>query len=423
MRARSSTRLTDYLPLVITPVASGVAAACALSSASTAHAQQSPVPWGAASAFVGYTWGESGGGFTWGFEGRGGADFREPYACGYQPTFAVGGVGRLSFVALEAQLTVGAQAGIGYGPLSAMGEIGLGHRWGEGGGFSMPLGLELDVWMFQTYFRGDPFLQEVSTGGGVGYPWREFPFSCAVAGRALHDEAGTAPLPTVRAHDERPPVGELAAALTAEWESRAIGEWASVPAFMQLADQLAAVRAPETLVRRAILAAYDEMRHAELAARAAVHHGGGVPVSLGRVGPHTRARATGPDALLRLALESWVDGCLGEGRAAEVARAEARAARCDRAASLQALIARDEAAHAELAWDVLAWSLREGAERVRDALYAARDVPPPIGATTERTDLAEHGVLDAREHALAAERVAVASRARLDRALHASTRA
>ena len=77
-------------------------------------------------------------------------------------------------------------------------------------------------------------------------------FACAVAGRALHDEQGHAPLPGLVREGERvSPVDldrDTAAALAMEWEHRAKAEWASVPAFIQLAEQLEIAGAPARLV-------------------------------------------------------------------------------------------------------------------------------------------------------------------------------
>lgn len=397
----------------------GVAAAAGLATlggAGVARAQEEPIPYGQVNLFIGYTWGPEGG-FTWGIEGRGGVDLRDQFACETRPTFVGGGVARFSFVELRPQLHIGPQAGVGFGPMAAMGEITLGYRFGDDeheGGFSLPMGLELEVWAFQTFFRGDPMLAEVSTGGGGGYAPREASFSCVVAGRALHDEVGHAPLPAVTHLDAPVEREELARALRAEWEARAAAEWASVPAFLQLADQLAAARAPESLTNRALLAAYDEMRHAETSARAAVHYGG-APLRLGRVSPHTRARAEGSAALVRLAVESWVDGCLGEGRAAEAARRESEASRSREAATLQAMIARDESAHAELAWDVLEWALARGGEEVREALLAARDAAPAeTGGAPDDLDLSAHGLISRAAHARVGDEV----RSRAIRRLH-----
>ena len=53
--------------------------------------------------------------------------------------------------------------------------------------------------------------------------------------------------------------------------------------------------------------------------------------------------------------ESLIDGCLLEGVAAEVAKRALFRARDRQVQAALAIIARDEASHAELAWDVVRW--------------------------------------------------------------------
>jgi len=379
--------------------AAGLATALTASPAE-AEAQDS-VPFGEASIFVGYTWG-AGGGVNWGIEGRAGADFRDQWACTAEPAFSAAAVARFSFVDLRPQFHVSGQAGVVMSMLSWMGDVGLGYRWGEDGGFSVPLGFELQVFVAQTYVRADPVLGNISTGGGLFLPPRDGELGCAVAGRALHDEVGHAALPGVeRLDEERLPNDmdpELARILAAQWEQRAKAEWASVPAFLQLAEQLRIAGAPQRLIARAHHAAEDELRHAVATARAAVVYSG-APINLGQVTPATRAPARGRDALVRLAAESWVDGCLGEGKAAAAAAQEARLAETPKLRELQTMIAVDEARHADLAWDVLAWTVREGGDDVRHAMSAVREATPMESTgSDEGLDLGEHGLLPESTH-------------------------
>jgi hypothetical protein len=375
--------------------AAGIATAALLATSSPAEAQD-VTPFGEVGAFIGWTWDlRGGGGFTWGIEGRGGVDFREQWACAAEPAFSAAGVGRVSFVGLDPQLHLGAQAGVAVSIFTAMGDITAGYRWGANPGFSMPVGLELQVFAGSTFFRFDPGLDSIAAGLGGFVPPRE-EIACAVAGRALHDEVGHAALPDIERlgetrlpHDLDPDVAD---ALAMEWEARAKAEWASVPAFMQLADQLRIAGAPKRLVDRALSAADDELRHAIATSRAAMCYGG-APIGLGRVTPLTRAPARGKDALVRLAVESWVDGCQGEGTAARAAAREAELAGSRELRGLNERIARDEAGHAELAWDVLAWTVRAGGDDVRHAVDAVREATPaPSGAATER-DLGRYGIL------------------------------
>jgi hypothetical protein len=148
------------------------------------------------------------------------------------------------------------------------------------------------------------------------------------------------------------------------WLRDALDEHASILAFHELALDLALVGAPPSLVRRAKLAADDEARHARICFSIASAY-------LGRAvgpGPLPRARPRRP-SLPRLAREALVDGCFGEGLAAELAWSRRARARDPAIFQANDLIARDEARHAELAWDVLAFAaqpraVEEGLDQV-----------------------------------------------------------
>jgi hypothetical protein len=71
----------------------------------------------------------------------------------------------------------------------------------------------------------------------------------------------------------------------------------------------------------------------------------------------------------------------------------------DRVRDVQRGIAADEARHAELAWDVLAWTLREGGDDVRHAVWASRDAVPGGGSGgPDGIALDAYGVLSERAH-------------------------
>src|SRR5690606_38170095 len=236
--------------------AAGIAGALSLAAAD-AEAQD-PILSGQAGTYVGCSWGGGGAGVTWGFEGRVGGDFRDEYQPYMEPFFTTSAVARFGFVGVDPGLWVGAQAGGAIGLGSLVAELTLGYQWGEHGGFSVPIGLGLDVFLASTFVRGDPVLGTIAFGGGLVAPPR-FLQPMAIAGRALHDEEGHAALPTVE------PLGEtradaalgndLSGALRRSWEQRAKAEWASVPAFLQLADQLHVAGAPDALIARAHRAA------------------------------------------------------------------------------------------------------------------------------------------------------------------------
>lgn len=135
-------------------------------------------------------------------------------------------------------------------------------------------------------------------------------------------------------------------------------ESASVVSFRRLAADLARHGAPRALVRRAERAAGDEKRHARLTRQLARRFGG--ERVRARIVPST------PRTLREIAIENAREGCVGEtlgalllfARARECADAEVRA-------TLRA-IARDEIAHAALAWDLRAYFLEHLDARALD---------------------------------------------------------
>lgn len=145
----------------------------------------------------------------------------------------------------------------------------------------------------------------------------------------------------------------------AHWLRRARTEHASVPAFEQLAAELAALGAPRRLVGRALQAAREEAGHARLC-YAQVARRTGAPVL---VGPTPRWSIRGGDRrtrLDRMLHEALRDGIIGEGDAATRAAGRRDAARDDAVARVEHTIVTEESGHATLAEDVFAWARREG---------------------------------------------------------------
>ncbi len=173
---------------------------------------------------------------------------------------------------------------------------------------------------------------------------------------------------------------EARARESARWTRDAREEHASIAAFARLSVDLLALGAPPALVEGAHRAALDEVLHARLAfALAGAYAGEPVgpeawPEALEGEGPESPA-----GTLRRVARESLVDGAYGEGLAALRAAAEVSA---DPAvAAVLATLARDEAVHAALGWDVLAFCVaRDGAlaaelVEAAEALAARADAP------------------------------------------------
>ena len=194
------------------------------------------------------------------------------------------------------------------------------------------------------------------------------------SGRAFRDR-GSPLLPVVVSapRGRRDVAHEPDVSCALKWLDSARKEAASVPAFLRMAEELRVAGAPEALARGAERAAREETVHARLCFE-----------ELGRMTStelyvlplpyQPRWNRGDPQALTTLALEAWGDGCVAEGAAAAEVEEAARAVDDARAAALFRRIAFEEAGHAELAWNVLAWTLHEGGLRVRRAVEdAARD--------------------------------------------------
>lgn len=125
-------------------------------------------------------------------------------------------------------------------------------------------------------------------------------------------------------------------------------EAASVPAFAQLARELAVHRAPAPLVRAALRARDDERRHARVTARLARRHGG-APTP-------PRVRKTPPRPLVDVLADNAAEGCVRETFGAMVARVQARRAADPEVRRALAGIAADEARHAALSWSLAGWA-------------------------------------------------------------------
>lgn len=136
-------------------------------------------------------------------------------------------------------------------------------------------------------------------------------------------------------------------------------EAASVHAFRALASDLRRLQAPQRLVNATVRAAADERRHARAFQRLARRAGRATP----RV---VRVPAT-PRSMLELALENAAEGCVIETYSALVAAYQARHAAEPSLRRTLSRIAREEAEHARLSWQLWSWCLGrvDGASRAR----------------------------------------------------------
>jgi hypothetical protein len=190
-------------------------------------------------------------------------------------------------------------------------------------------------------------------------------------------------------------------ALGAAWLDDALDEHAMVGTFARLALSLLAIGAPPSLVARTEQAAIEEVEHARLCFALASAYLG-TPVGPG-------ALEVGPIAcpeIVELLRSSWRDGCLGEGAAAAVARAARRRAHDPAVCAALTIISREEATHAELAWDVVGLCLARGGREAEGALReeVTRTPRPPDLVADDPGDalaalFAEHGHLGPADRA------------------------
>jgi hypothetical protein len=303
------------------------------------------------------------------------------------------------------------------------GELGLAGHLGHGAELGIHTGLLLQgPFVMDWFVRGEWLLDEYSAGIGarmmptfgipegciIGRPWRG-PDGRVALGSAELGPEGEHPTDAKRRFVEHE-------WLAREWADDAQAEAASVPAFLQLAADLLAHDAPDDLVEAALSAAEDEIRHARLCARLASRWSGR-RVTPALPNAPLRPPLLGELGVARLAVESWVDGSLGEGAAAARARSAAGLATERAAAAAQRRIALDEARHAELGFRVLTWALERGGAPIAERVRELRDVEPAAPGTWLPREAAVHGRLAHEDAARVHDQHAAIARARLDRLL------
>ena len=121
-------------------------------------------------------------------------------------------------------------------------------------------------------------------------------------------------------------------------------EASAVEAFLELRKELSFHNAPTELIDRCFLAAKEEIVHAQMMAKLAEIHQGELPeLSFGTFEPR---------ALLDLALDNAVEGCIFETFSALKMLQQAQRATDPVIAQTLKSIARDEVNHAELSWAI-----------------------------------------------------------------------
>ncbi|MFT3767744.1 MAG: ferritin-like domain-containing protein [Minicystis sp.] len=188
------------------------------------------------------------------------------------------------------------------------------------------------------------------------------------------------------------------AALAEAWTADALFEHASVASFSRFALELMAAGAPADLLAAAHRAALDEVRHARLCfALAGGYRGEAVSPAPFPFGGTVAVVSDLP----AMAAATARDGCIGETVASLLAAEQLARATDPAVRRTLAVIAEDEARHAELAWRAVAWALDHGGEPVRAALREVFDNAGrhfPIGGRALSGITAElaaaHGRLD-----------------------------
>jgi hypothetical protein len=195
---------------------------------------------------------------------------------------------------------------------------------------------------------------------------------------------------------ELPEDPDIRAGLAAHWTHAGLVEHASIAAFARLALQLLALGAPAGLVLRAAKAMKEEIRHAEISFSLASHYADAL------VGPGTLevGETLGPSDLPSVTRLAIREGCVGETAAALAAAEGANCAHDSALVEILSEVARDEAAHAELAWSTVFWAATQDRQSVETIIQeelralAARGFAQdePAGTALEAA-LAKHGAL------------------------------
>lgn len=159
---------------------------------------------------------------------------------------------------------------------------------------------------------------------------------------------------------------EARTALAETWRDAGLLEHASVPAFARVLLDLVALGAPAELVDQTAAAIRDEVVHARACFALASAYAGR-PVG---PGPLPVPLQAAPD-FVRLAVETFREGCVGETLAVGLAAAQLRRATDPAVRAVLLRIVEDEGTHAALAWDIVRWAVAQGGDEARQAVARA----------------------------------------------------
>lgn len=181
--------------------------------------------------------------------------------------------------------------------------------------------------------------------------------------------------------------------MSASWQREAAHEHASAAAFVRLAQQLMALRAPHELIAEAARSAEEEWRHARIAFAIASAYAGR---SLGPA-PTGLPHAAWPSRS-ELAAASYLEGCVAETVSAVILR-RALEQMSPPVRALMRRVLTDEERHAAFSFRVTAWCMREPSARGAVERVAGR-----VALPTSFDPAPSYGVMSATERRREAER-------------------
>lgn len=164
------------------------------------------------------------------------------------------------------------------------------------------------------------------------------------------------------------------------WANVALAEHASIASFARFALQLLSLGAPPALLQGAISAMADELKHTQLAFGLAQELSGRTFGPTGLDVSDILQGATAPEGILAAAIH---EGCVEETVSAHLLSAALERAELASVRSVLRELEQDEARHAELAWQFVAWLLECQPELHARAVecFAQALVPEPIHDT------------------------------------------
>lgn len=228
----------------------------------------------------------------------------------------------------------------------------------------LPLSIPADIATSPLQLLGAAFVAVLfATGGGHGRPFRLRGKIVIADAEARDDWSSELRFSAHNLNDI------MRRNLADAWLRVASVEHASIAAFSKMSLQLLALGAPADLLSACQQAALDEIDHARRCYALAGSYGNQAfgPSPITELNGVTLEKIT----LEQLAMESLQDGCLMEGfSAAYLHEAALRAVDSELKATLMAM-SKDETRHAELAWNILSWSLRSADAQMRNNLRTA----------------------------------------------------